>query len=160
MRPALALLVLLLSGCLASVSSLVQPGQSEAQVRQALGEPTARHAGTTGGSRLEYSTGPAGRLTWMVDLDVQGRVQQVQQVLNERQFLLVKDGLPRAEVLRLIGRPSHIVGMWRGGQIWSWRWPTNDCLWFQVAFGADGRAQGDGSYGPDPACEGNDKSPN
>ncbi|EHR70899.1 hypothetical protein BurJ1DRAFT_2057 [Burkholderiales bacterium JOSHI_001] len=149
---------LLLAGCLASVATRVQPGQDEAQVRQALGPPNARHAGPEGGSRLEYSTGPGGRFTWMVDLDAQGRVQQVQQVLNERQFTLVKDGLSRDEVLRLIGRPAHTAGMWRGGQIWSWRWPTNDCLWFQVAFAADGRAQGDGTYGPDPACDGNDRS--
>lgn len=149
----------LLCACAVPGPAQVRPGQSEAELVQALGPPLARHVSPDGfDKRLEYNRGPGGRQAWMIDVDRDGRVRQVQQVLNERQFLNVKDGLTRAQVLALIGRPTHVAGMWRGGQIWSWRWATNDCLWFQVAFDSRGIAQGDGSYGPDPACDVNDRA--
>lgn len=62
-------------------------------------------------------------------------------------------GLPAAEVLRRLGPPTQRrPGGWAGGEIWSWRYATNDCLWFQVSISRDGRSTG-GAFGPDPACD-------
>jgi hypothetical protein len=44
-----------------------------------------------------------------------------------------------------------------GKETWSWRYPTNDCLWFRVTLGSDGRTLGGGGHMPDPACDVNDK---
>lgn len=123
---------------------------------QQWGEPTSRYSLPGGAARFEYATGPYGRTTWMVDLDAQGQVVQARQVLNEAEFLAVQTeaarGLDRSHLLRWIGRPGERRhGGWPGGEVWSWRYPTNDCLWFQVSIGDDGRVR-DGAFGLDPIC--------
>lgn len=39
---------------------------------------------------------------------------------------------------------------WIGDQVWSWRYPTFDCLWVQVTFNDDGSLRDCGGYGIDP----------
>lgn len=155
-------LALGLVGC-AAPPSLV--GQTEAQTLAVWGAPTARHAWPAAGwpavQRLEYATGPYGRTTWMVDLDAQGRVLAVQQVLEDAAlaaFQARAPGLARTELLLALGTPGERrPGGWAGGQVWSWRYPTNDCLWFQVSLGDDGRVHS-ASFGTDPRCDAaNDK---
>ncbi len=79
-----------------------------------------------------------------------------QQVLNEMSFLDFQrraPGMSRAELLRTLGRPGERRhGGWQSGEVWSWRYPTNDCLWFQVSIGEDGVVR-DGAYGIDPRCD-------
>ena len=135
------------------------PGTARAEVQSTWGTPTGEHALPHGGHRLEYASGPYGRTTWMVDLDAAGRVQQARQVLNEAEFQEVMSipSLRRGEVLRRLGAPGEVRGYgWRredrGNQIWSWRYPTNDCLWFELTLAADGRVTS-GGYGVDPACD-------
>ena len=106
--------------------------------------------------RLEYATGPYGRSTWMFDLDAAGRVTQARQVLTEPNLMAEQGRLPgmsRAELLRTLGTPGerHSGGR-QGGVIWSWRYETNECLWFRVGVGDDGRVS-DGGFYPDPACD-------
>ena len=121
--------------------------------------PTARYALPDGAARLEFATGPYGRETWMVDLDAAGRVLQSLQVLNEAQFADVQQALARtpsvtrAQLLRWIGTPGEQrSGGRQGGEVWSWRYPTNDCLWFQVSVTDDGGVRG-GAYAIDPRCD-------
>ncbi len=134
----------------------VATGQSEADVQQRLGAPTSRYTLPGGGTRLEFARGPFGRETWMVDVDASGRATAVQQVLNEANFAAFQaraPGMPRDELLRTLGRPGERRhGGWQGGEVWSWRYPTNDCLWFQVSIGDDGLVR-DGAYGIDPRCD-------
>ena len=145
-----------LSGCAVAPPG---PGTPRAQVLLAWGEPSAEHALPGGGQRLEYASGPYGRTTWMVDLDASGRVLQARQVLNETEFQAVMStpNLRRAEVLQRLGAPGEVRrfgGAWgtNTGLIWSWRYPTHDCLWFEVTLADDGRVTG-GGYGPDPRCD-------
>jgi len=109
-----------------------------------------------GGERLEYASGPYGRTTWMIDLDAAGRVRAASQVLGEPQFAAFAErapGLSAEEVRRALGTPGERQRVRHpDGELWSWRYPTNDCLWFQVQFGPDGRAVGAG-YNNDPRCE-------
>lgn len=144
---------LLLGGC-AVVPP--QPGMARAEVLRAWGQPTAHHALPDGSDRLEYATGPYGRTTWMVDLDASGRVRQARQVLNEAEFetVMAARGLRRAGVLRRLGAPGERRPLgWLGGEVWSWRYPTNDCLWFEISLATDGRVTGAG-YAVDPRCDG------
>ncbi len=148
-----ALAGLVLLGCAAVPPTT---GTPQAAVLQQWGAPTSRYALPGGGVRLEYATGPFGRTTWMVDLDAQSRVTQARQVLNEAEFLAVQtqvaQGLDQAALLRLLGRPGERRhGGWPGGEVWSWRYPTNDCLWFQVSINGAGRV-GNGTFGTDPTC--------
>jgi hypothetical protein len=131
------------------------PGSSQAELLQRWGSPTARYGLPDGATRLEYASGPYGRTTWMVDVDRDGRVLQSRQVLNEAEFLRVQSDttLTREGLLRWLGTPGERRhGGWQGGEVWSWRYPTNDCLWFQSSIAADGRVTGS-AYGIDPRCD-------
>lgn len=149
--PSLAAATALVAAC--AFAPPFRAGQSEAEVVAAAGVPTGRYAMPGGGSRLEYASGPMGRTTWMVDLDAQGRVQRFEQVLDEWHFSQIGDGMPRDELLRRIGRPAHRAGEWMNRETWSWRYPTNDCLWFRVTLSPEGRVISGGGYMPDPMCD-------
>jgi hypothetical protein len=142
----------------------LQTGQGEAEARLRFGEPTGRHALGGGGTRLEFATGPMGRDTWMVDLDVQGRVTTWHNALDEwrlhalQQRLAQPPVMTRDELLRTLGRPGERgSGGWlAGGELWTWRYPTNDCLLFQATLGADGSVR-DAGFNIDPRCEAGDR---
>lgn len=152
------LLTALLSACAGPGLTPLQGGISEADLTQRWGAPTGRYA-LDSGTRLEYALGPAGRETWMVDLDTQGRVVLWRQVLDWRNLERVQGSLPGMttdELLRTLGRASHVrSGGRQGGQVWSWRHDSPFCLWFQASIGDDGRVR-DASFAPDPECDAKD----
>lgn len=158
---ALAGLCAWLGGCALFGPPPLVAGMNETEVRAVLGRLTARYALPQGGQRLEFARGPMGKETWMVDLDAAGRALSWRQALNEQAFLdlqLRGPGVPREEVLLTLGTPGERRhGGWAGGQLWSWRYPTNDCLWFQVTLNDDGRLR-DAGYNIDPICDAGDKS--
>jgi hypothetical protein len=92
----------------------------------------------------------------MADLDAQGRVARFEQVLDARHFATVLPGASTDDVLRTIGHPSDRMGM-RNGQIWSWRYANNDCLWYQAQLDVQGVVASAG-YGLAPGCDGDDRS--
>lgn len=151
-RAGLPLLVLALLGC---ATPLPAPQTPEAQVLQAWGPPTARYPLPGGGQRLEYATGPWGKETWMIDLDAARQVTRAEQVLSDNAFIRMQQqpGLVAADVLLQVGSPGERRAARGGGQTWTWRYPTNDCLWFQLSLDATGRALG-GAFLPDPTCDG------
>ncbi len=153
---AAGLLTATLAGCALLAPPDIRPGQSEAEVRRLLGPPTGRYALPAEATRLEFATGPYGRTTWMVDLDPAGQVTGARQVLGEASFADFQaraPGMHRDELLRTLGRPGERrSGGWAGGEVWSWRYPTNDCLWFQSSIGDDGIVR-DGAYAIDPRCD-------
>lgn len=140
----------LLSGC---ALPPLQPGMTEAQVLRSWGAPSGRHALPDGGTRLEYPSGPYGKVTWMVDLDVQGRYQRAEQVLDEAHFLKVTLGMSGAEVLRLLGRPADRLVDFRRRQTWYWRYENMLCQWFGVTFSPQGIVIEGAHYPIDPICE-------
>jgi len=150
------LATLALASCAGLRPAVPTAGQSEAEVLQRWGRPSARYPMPDAATRLEYASGPYGRETWMVDVDAAGRVTAVAQVLNEAHFADFQGrapGMSRDELLRTLGRPGESrSGGWQGGQVWAWRYPTNDCLWFQVSIGDNGIVR-DGAYGIDPRCD-------
>jgi hypothetical protein len=144
---------LLLSACAVMTPPLAQPGQTEAQMLATMGAPTGRYPLDAGVQRVEYATGPFGRVTWMVDLDAGGRVSAVQQVLTRANFAKVRHGMSRDEVLRLLGQPADKAGEYMNRQTWSWRFETYECEWVRITFTAEGRVRGGASYLPDPRCD-------
>jgi len=131
------------------------PGQSSQALVAQWGQPTARYTLAAGGERLEYATGPYGRTTWMIDVDRSGRVLQARQVLSEAEFSKLQHtaGLTRQDLLRWLGTPSERRGGgWAGGEVWSWRYPTMDCRWFQASV-SDAGLVTSSAYAVDPVCE-------
>jgi len=156
-RRAAPLLVATLAVALTACASLVprppQPGQTEADAVAGLGQPTGRYALPDGVQRVEFARGPYGRVTWMVDLDAGGRVLRAEQVLTPQHFARVRPGMPRDELLRLLGRPADRQGEWMDRETWSWRYETYECMWVRVTLDANGRVRGGASYLPDPRCD-------
>lgn len=126
-------------------------GAPEADVTKLMGLPTGRYPLPNGGERMEYARGPYGKETFMIDLDAQRRVVQWDQVLDRSYFDTVSAGMKADDLLRMIGRPSERVGM-RNGEIWSWRYYNNDCLWWQAQIDRQGVVTAAG-YGTEPRCD-------
>ncbi|HPM68647.1 MAG TPA: hypothetical protein PLX45_20455 [Piscinibacter sp.] len=134
------------------------PGASADEIRQWLGEPSGRYPLAGGAQRLEYARGPFGKQTWMLDVDAGGRLTSATQVLTETQFNAIRAGATADEVLRTIGRPSNVgyVGWHKTQTVWSYRYASPFCQWFQVGLSEAGVVE-DTGYGPDPICDDVDK---
>lgn len=149
---ALAFAVTILAGCAGYSPKGLPPGTSSAQAIQQLGPPTGRHAGDNGGMRLEFARGPYGKHTYMLDFDANDRLIDWKQVLTEENFLELKIGMSKAEVLRRIGRPSDVMFLSRQQhQLWSYRYDTPFCIWFQVSLDTSDRVAELG-HNMDPIC--------
>jgi hypothetical protein len=153
-------LALALSACGTYGPGKLAVGQSNSEVEKSLGTPTARYAlprgmQPEGGTRLEFARGPFGGDTFMVDVDTSGKVTRWAQVLTERNFEAIPQGMSTQDLLLTLGTPSHRRGGgWQGGEVWSYRYNATFCQWFQVSI-IDGKVK-DPAYGPDPRCDVND----
>lgn len=117
-----ALAALLLAGCASP-----QPGMSREQVLASWGTPT-RTVPLASGTRLQYSGQPTGQTATMVDLDAAGKVVNVRQVLNIKDFSRIEVGKwTRADVEREFGPPAKTDGVvsW-SGDIMTYRWVDGD----------------------------------
>jgi hypothetical protein len=151
------LAALSLAACAGYGPSQLRVGQGADEVTQAMGTPTALYALPGGAQRIEYARGPFGRQTWMVDVDAGGRVSAWSQVLTEANFNALPHGITRDELLLRLGTPGerHRIG-WQQRDLWAWRYPTNDCLWFTASLDAEQRVV-DSGYGIDPRCDAGDR---
>jgi hypothetical protein len=149
----------LLAGCAGYSPGDLGQGAAESQIIARMGPPTDRAARPDGGSRLEYARGPFGKHTYRIELDAQGRVQTVSQILTEANFEALPIGAPQAEVRDRLGRPSETRVGWRGvGEVWSYRYDSAPfCKWFQVWL-VEGRVR-EAAYAVDPVCDENRRFP-
>jgi hypothetical protein len=143
---------LALSACTTYGPGNLAPGQTEADARARLGEPTVRSALANGGSRLDYARGPFGKHTYRVELDAAGKVSSLTQLLDENNFNTLRPGWSKAQVLDRIGPASETRVGWRGvGEVWSYRYESPFCRWFQVWLIED-RVR-EAAYASDPLCD-------
>jgi len=144
----------LLAACAASSSPQGLPiGATEAQVITAMGTPTGRYTLPGGGSRLEFARGPQGRVTYMVDFDAAGGSTVWDQVLTPQHFMALEPGMTSEDVLMRIGHPGSTRAYPRQKlTVWNYRFPTFDCLWYQVSIGDDGKFIS-AAQGIDPQCD-------
>lgn len=131
-------------------------GASVADATRALGPATGDYPLPSGARRLEFARGPFGKHTYMLDFDAQGRLLHWAQVLTEARFNAVLAGMPKDEVLRALGHPSEQSRLgWQRQTVWSYRYESVFCRWFQVGIDEAGRVT-DTAYLPDPLCEAKD----
>ena len=154
---AAALLAVLLAGCALGPYSPrgVPPGASRDEVLRIMGPPTAIYTMPDRHQRLEYNHMPAGRQTYMVDLDANGRMARWENVLDENHFNALQPGMTTADVLRLIGPPSFtsIYHRPEPGFTWNYRFETiQRCIVFQLDFNAATGRVLEGGYPSDPGC--------
>ncbi|MGE5116332.1 MAG: hypothetical protein ACM3N6_07550 [Betaproteobacteria bacterium] len=142
-----------LAGCAGYGPSQLRVGESVSDVERSMGMPTAIYSMPGGAQRIEYARGPFGRETYMVDADAAGNVTGWSQVLTEANFAALPLGIGRDELLRRLGTPAERQRIgWQDRDLWAWRYPTNDCLWFTVSLDRDQRVV-DSGYGIDPRCD-------
>lgn len=145
-----------LAGCAGYDPGPLMPGAPVASITERMGPPTGEYLLPDGGRRLEYARGPYGKHTYMLDLTPQGRLAGWQQVLTEARFNALRVGTPGEQVRFEFGRPAHTQRIGRQHlTVWSYRYETPFCQWFQVSVGDDGQVVETG-YGIDPICDYND----
>jgi hypothetical protein len=147
---------ILLVACHAYGPQGLAPGTSKAQVQVQLGNATASHPPPAdqpkAASRLEFARGPMGKHTYMLDFDAQERLLAWEQVLTEARFFKVEPGWSQAQVRAWLGTPSNVRGVgWRGETVWSYRYESPFCVWFEISL-INASVVGTGN-GPDPLCE-------
>jgi outer membrane protein assembly factor BamE (lipoprotein component of BamABCDE complex) len=103
-RAFLVLLLLLASAC---AMRELRPGMSEAEVRQAMGPPAMELRDADGSRHLAYPSGPFGLHTYMARIAPDGRLQAVEQVLDDGRFEAIRPGMTSDELLRHIGPPGE-----------------------------------------------------
>lgn len=147
-----------LSACASYGPSGLPNGSTTEQVQARMGTATGRYVLPNGGQRLEFARGPMGKHTYMLDFDASGRLQQTEQVLTEANFLALKIGMTKDEVLQRIGRPSDVTTLSRQQhRLWSYRYETPFCIWFQVSLDTADRVAELG-HNVDPMCDSVDHS--
>jgi outer membrane protein assembly factor BamE (lipoprotein component of BamABCDE complex) len=155
--PALAAL---LAGCALGPYSPsgVPAGASREDVLRIMGPPTATYTMPDGHVRLEYNRMPAGKHTFMVDLDAGGHMAHWENVLDENHFAAIVAGMSPQDVLRLIGPPTYTWHYFRPtpANTWLYRFDTiQRCILFEISFDAATGRVIDGDYPPDPGCADN-----
>ncbi|HEY2022413.1 outer membrane protein assembly factor BamE domain-containing protein [Paraburkholderia sp.] len=96
---------------------------TEAQIRAQMGKPETERTFTDGSKRFEYPRGPQGLNTYMVDIDRDGKLQAITQVLTAENFAKIRQGMSEDEVRRLLGKPGEIaVFPLKPETVWSWKW--------------------------------------
>ena len=145
--------VALLGACASYGPGALRVGDAEAAVVQSMGTPAARYAMPGGVTRLAYARGPFGKHTYMVDLGPDGRVARWHQALGENEFAALQMGTSVDDLLRTYGPPAkkQARGI-RPGEVWSYRYPTYECRWFQVTLDP-AQTVVEAGYGVDPLCE-------
>ena len=136
----LAAVALAMAGC---ALTTVQPGMLRQDVIAHYGAPS-RVVPLSSGTRLQYSTQPAGRSVVMVDLDAGGTVVAARQVMTPKEFSRVEPGKwTRQDVEREFGRPATVdrVASW-AGDILTYRWLDSDQrMYFWVYLDGQGMVQ-------------------
>lgn len=144
--------MLLLTACASYGPTDALIGRSQADVIALLGAP-ARESVDEGRRRLDFLRGPYGKQSYFVYLDDKGRVLSWRQVLTEENFLKILPGMSREEVIKLIGESRVQFGLARDrGYVWSYRYETAFCQWFQIEFTKNDIVRSTG-HGTPPECE-------
>lgn len=152
-RLASFLVLLPLAGCAIGqyAPSEREPGVSRQQLEERMGKPTGEWE-TPQGRVLEYARGPYGKNTYFITLNREQQVQQWSQVLTLAQFEKIIPGVSADEVRRLIGRSFEVRSLARHrGEVWSYRFESVFCEWFEIEFTQEGAVRSKG-MGIPPEC--------
>ncbi len=144
--------VLLVSGCTAYAPNHGYIGLSRDEAIQALGKPNPMPDELDTAQRLDFPRGPFGKHTYSVYFDERGRVSGFRQLLTEDSFEKIVPGMDAADVISLIGisKDTFLLGRERG-YVWSYRYDTPLCRWFQIEFTLENKVRSAG-YSKPPEC--------
>ena len=81
---------------------------TEAQIRDQMGKPETERTFTDGSKRFEYPRGPQGLNTYMVDIDRDGKLQAITQVLTAENFGKIRIGMTRTRCAACSASPARL----------------------------------------------------
>ncbi|MDB5768970.1 MAG: hypothetical protein JWQ61_3784 [Collimonas fungivorans] len=111
----------------AGLEKLSRGVSTEADVRNAMGQPDTVWEAESGERSLEYPKGPSGARTWIFYIGKDGKLSDYKQVLTEENFARIKVGMNKEEVRRMLGRPRTVVQFTRKNEeVWDWRYTQAD----------------------------------
>lgn len=141
-----SVLLLALAGCDEAARQELSPGDStRGDVEARMGRPAAEWPQGDGRLVLEYPRGPEGRVTWMVELDENGRYLGMRNVLKEEYFARVRPGMRREDLRPILGRHtlSTRFPTKPDEEVLSWRYEEDGReRLFDVTLGPDGAVLG------------------
>ena len=101
----------------------LRPGATAQEVVSAMGPPAVELRDPDGTRHLAYPSGPFGMQTYMAHVGSDGRLQGIDQVLDDTRFNSISKGMSTDELLRLIGPPWQRVPFRNLGQTaWDYRY--------------------------------------
>ncbi|WP_328804684.1 outer membrane protein assembly factor BamE domain-containing protein [Noviherbaspirillum galbum] len=123
------------------LDKLAKGVSTESEVRMVMGEPDHVRTDPQGAKILEYPKGPEGARTWFFLIGSDGKLVDYQQVLNEKNFARITQGMTQEEVRDLLGRPRSVVQFKRKNEeVWDWRYLSGtEPRLFNVHFDIDTR---------------------
>ncbi len=132
--------VLLLAACAAYSGYGLKPGEARLEnVQQVMGQPAMRWQNPDGSAQLAYPRGPMGYHTFMVYVGPDGKLQKIENVLDEKNYARIQAGMTKEEVLRILGPSSPgwtVYFKARDELVWEWRYcdAWNAAARFDVLF--------------------------
>jgi len=141
-------------GC-AQITS-VKPGTSLSAVEKQFGAPTTLCDASNGTKRAVWSQQPMGHYAFATTVDASSQVSEFEQVLTDRSFNQLGEGVWTPEQVRCaFGPPERIDSVGLPGHteiVWSYRYRQYG-VWYSlmyVFFGTDGKQVTKYFAGPDP----------
>ena len=145
------LFTVLLTGCAGYAPDGRLIGESRAKIIQTLGKPSGELK-SADESVLIFPRGPKGKHTYFVYVDQDGRMTRWTQVLDEKNFELIKPEMRRDEVVAIIGEAKDTYGLGRErGYVWNYRFINAHCFWFNIEFTNEHLVRSTG-YSKPPEC--------
>jgi len=124
---AVLVLALVVTACASYSGRGLKPGEAtEADVRRTMGEPTTVRKSADGGQVLWYSKLPAGRESFAVRLDAQGRLVSIEQRLTNEHIAKLKPNASTSEdLLDTLGPPYRVLDVPHLSRK-VWQYPIHD----------------------------------
>lgn len=153
-KPLVLISWLSLHACASYAPDQSMIGRSRDDIISRLGSPDPEASAPAEEDRLDFPRGPMGKETYFVYFDKNGNAVRFLQALTEDRFALIHEGMSSEEVVRLIGRSRNTFGLARErGFVWSYRYQSPFCQWFQIEFSKEGVVRSTG-FGKPPECRG------
>ena len=133
---------LLLCACAAYSGRGLKPGVDQLEnVLDVMGQPAMRWQNPDDSVQLAYPRGPMGYHKYMVHIGSDGKLRQIENVMDEKTFSRIQPGMTKEDVLHILG-PSF--SGWtayfkaRDELVWEWRYcdEWNELARFDVLFDA------------------------
>ena len=132
--------MLLLGGCASYSGQGLKPGEDRLEnVLHVMGQPAMRWQNADGSVQLAFPRGPMGFHTYMAHIAADGRLQQIEIVMDQKSFARIQVGMTKEEVLYILGPafPGWTAYFKaRDELVWEWRYCDlwNEPARFNVLF--------------------------